>query len=234
MERRCEYGPSGGQGTPRIAERKTMARHLPVYLLVDTSGSMMGEPITAVTNGIGMLAGALRADPQAMETAKLSVITFDDEARVVEPLAGIMEFQEPTLQATGSTMMGAGWSLVVDRVKAEVSLGSEGVKSDWRPLLFIMTDGVPSDNGEFERGVNRLSEVKFGQIVACAAGPHADEKVLERITKKENIFKLANADKAGFAAFFKFVSDSVQRTSKSVNPNAETMPSPPPELTPVS
>ena len=53
-----------------------MARCLPVYLLIDTSGSMMGEPITAVTNGIGMLAGALRSDPQAMETAKLSVLSL--------------------------------------------------------------------------------------------------------------------------------------------------------------
>jgi uncharacterized protein YegL len=208
---------------------------LPVYLLIDTSGSMMGEPITAVTNGIGMLAGALRSDPQAMETAKLSVITFDDQARVVEPLTGIMDFQEPTLQARGSTMMGAGLSLVVDRVKAEVNLGTEGAKGDWRPLLFIMTDGAPSDTNEFEQGVNRLAEVKFGQIVACAAGPHANDTILERITKKENIFKLANADKSGFAAFFKFVSDSVQTRSKSVNPNADsTLPPPPPELTPLS
>ena len=210
-------------------------RRLPVYLLIDTSGSMMGEPITAVTNGIGMLVSALRADPQAMETAALSVITFDDQARVVEPLADVLEFQEPTLKATGQTMIGAGLALVVDRIKAEVNLGGENSKSDWRPLLFVMTDGVPSNDAEYERGVSRLAEVKFGQIVACAAGPLANEVKLERIALKQNIFKLANANKDGFAAFFKFVSDSVQSRSKSVNPNLDTtLPPPPPELTPVS
>ncbi len=30
-------------------------RRLPVYLLLDTSGSMYGEPIAAVKNGVEML-----------------------------------------------------------------------------------------------------------------------------------------------------------------------------------
>ena len=52
-------------------------RRLPVYVLLDTSGSMSGEPIQAVRSGIDMLLEALRSDPQALETAWLSFITFD-------------------------------------------------------------------------------------------------------------------------------------------------------------
>ena len=61
-------------------------RKLPVYLLLDTSGSMFGEPIEAVKNGVQTLVAALRQDPYALETAYLSVITFDNGARQVVPL----------------------------------------------------------------------------------------------------------------------------------------------------
>lgn len=47
-------------------------RRLPVYLVIDTSGSMTGEPIEAVKNGIQMLISTLRQDPYALETAYIS------------------------------------------------------------------------------------------------------------------------------------------------------------------
>ena len=58
-------------------------RRLPVYLLLDCSGSMSGEPIEAVRQGIATLISDLQGDPQALETAYLSVITFDSSAQQV-------------------------------------------------------------------------------------------------------------------------------------------------------
>ena len=55
-------------------------RRLPVYLLLDTSGSMHGEPIEAVKNGVQTLLTTLKQDPYALETAYVSVITFDSTA----------------------------------------------------------------------------------------------------------------------------------------------------------
>ena len=68
-------------------------RRLPVYLLLDCSGSMMGEPIEAVRQGVKALLSELKGDPQALETAYLSVITFDSSARQVIPLTELMQFQ---------------------------------------------------------------------------------------------------------------------------------------------
>ena len=56
-----------------------LTRRLPVYLLLDTSGSMRGEPIEAVNRGLKVLVSSLRQDPNALETAFLSIITFDDK-----------------------------------------------------------------------------------------------------------------------------------------------------------
>jgi len=44
-------------------------RRLPVYLLLDTSGSMSGEPIEAVKNGVQIMISSLRQNPQAIKTA---------------------------------------------------------------------------------------------------------------------------------------------------------------------
>lgn len=61
-------------------------RRLPVYLLLDTSGSMYGEPIEAVKNGVQTLISTLRSDPYALETAYISIITFNSSAQQITPL----------------------------------------------------------------------------------------------------------------------------------------------------
>ena len=60
-------------------------RRLPVYLVLDTSGSMHGEPIEAVKNGVQVMISSLRQNPQAIESAYISVITFDSVAQQIIP-----------------------------------------------------------------------------------------------------------------------------------------------------
>ncbi|GAB6009692.1 vWA domain-containing protein [Dysgonomonas reticulitermitis] len=52
-------------------------RRLPVYFLLDTSGSMNGEPIQALNNALSGMINSLRSDAQASETLWVSIITFD-------------------------------------------------------------------------------------------------------------------------------------------------------------
>ncbi len=65
-------------------------RRLPVYLLLDTSGSMAGEPIEAVRTGVDMLVSTLCQDPYALETVWLSIITFDRDTKVLLPLTPLI------------------------------------------------------------------------------------------------------------------------------------------------
>lgn len=73
-------------------------RRLPIYLLLDTSGSMMGEPIEAVKQGVKALLSELKSDPQTIETAYLSVITFDSHARQVVPLTELCSLVSQSLK----------------------------------------------------------------------------------------------------------------------------------------
>ena len=187
-------------------------RRLPVYLLLDTSGSMYGEPIEAVRNGVQVLVSTLRQDPYALETAYLSIITFDSSAKQVTPLTELSSFQEPSIDANGCTVLGEALSLLANCVDREVTKTTADVKGDWKPLVFIMTDGVPTD--DLTKGLNELKKRKFGTVVACAAGAGADTNALRQIT--ENVVSLDTADSGTIKAFFKWVSASISTGSMKV------------------
>ena len=207
-------------------------RKLPVYLLLDTSGSMLGEPIEAIKNGVQTLVAALRQDPYALETAYLSVITFDNSARQVVPLTELAMFQMPSIQALGQTCMGDALRLLAQKVDQEVQKTTAEIKGDWKPIVFIMTDGTPTD--DLSAGLSAIRSRRFGMIVACAAGANANVASLKQIT--ESVVSLDTADSSTISAFFKWVSASISTGSQKVEASGnevsglQELPPPPPEI----
>ncbi|MEO5984968.1 MAG: VWA domain-containing protein, partial [Ferruginibacter sp.] len=108
-------------------------RRLPVYLLLDTSGSMTGEPIEAVKNGVQVMISSLRQNPQAIETAFISIITFDSEAKQIVPLTDLASFQMVDIKATGTTSLGEGLKLLSTCIDNEVAKTTADQKGDWKP-----------------------------------------------------------------------------------------------------
>jgi len=207
-------------------------RRLPVYLLLDTSGSMGGEPIEAVKNGVQVLVSTLRQDPYALETAYISVIAFGSDARQLVPLTDLASFQPPVISASGLTSLGAGLRLLAECIDTEVAKSTPEQKGDWKPLVFVMTDGCPTD--DWQRGLAEFKNRKTGIVVACAAGSDADTDVLKQIT--DAVVSLDTAGSADIKAFFKWVSASISTGSQKVEGDFKDvaglneLPPPPPEV----
>jgi len=207
-------------------------RRLPVYLLLDTSGSMTGEPIEAVKNGVQMMLHSLRQNPQAIETACVSIITFDSEAKQVVPLTDLASFQMVDVKASGTTSLGAALGLLADRLSTEVTKTTLEQKGDWKPMTFLMTDGIPTD--DWQSGYSKLKSVNKGLLVGCAVGSGADDTILKQIT--ESVIRLDNADSESIGKFFQWVTDSISATSTKVEESGkevtglDQLPPPPSEL----
>ncbi len=206
-------------------------RRLPVYILLDTSGSMRGEPIHSVNVGLQSMLSALRQDPYALESVHLSIITFDVEAREYLPLTPLDEVKlsEVVVPDAGATFLGAALDLLIQCVDRDIKKSTGDAKGDWRPLLFVMTDGSPSDLHAYRAAIAQLKKRNFGSILACAAGPKAKQNILLELT--DRVVTLDTMDSAAFSGFFKWVSASVAIGSSSAGVSGNiSLPPPPPEV----
>lgn len=206
-------------------------RRLPVYFLLDTSGSMNGEPIQALNNALSGMINTLRSDAQASETLWISIITFDRVVNELCPLTELPSFQLPEIVCppSGPTNTGKALELLYEKVNKEVQKGTPTQKGDWRPLLFLFTDGKPSDLLLYSEMIPKIKSLNFGAIVGCAAGKLADNAKLKELT--ETVVHLDTADSSTLKQFFKWVSDTIEQGNKSMGTtDTVAMPPPPSEV----
>jgi len=161
-------------------------QRLPIYILADRSGSMLGAPISSVNQGINTLINDLQGDSRSNEIAHLSLLSFADDCRQDMPLTELQSFNPanlPELKAGGRTAFGAALRKAAECIRNEVHITDKKKEllGDWAPLLFVLTDGEPTD--EWRSGLQELRGLgrRYPYIVAVACGPEAKPDLLQQL-----------------------------------------------------
>lgn len=141
-----------------------------IYLLLDTSSSMIGEPMEAVKQSMKVMI----AEWQEMHIqAELSVIVYADVARKCLDSVPLEQFSLPRLLLGGLSFFEKACQLLVQCLKAE--------KQTEHIVVFLFTDGNITENDiSFFEKYTVFKNVKW---VVCGAGAEADVCIFEKITK---------------------------------------------------
>lgn len=183
-------------------------KRLPVFVLIDTSTSMRGEPIETVKNGILSLLDSLCKDPYALETVCLSIITYNAHAEQTLPLTEVYKIRLPELVAKGRSTLGEALKLLANNVDIKVHKNTPEAKGDWKPLLFLLSDDGYS--GSIAKPITEFKKRKFGVVVVCVTGIKSHINVLSKITN--NIVQISSTDTTSVESYFKWISSSISAT----------------------
>lgn len=190
----------------------TFSRRLPVYLLLDCSGSMVGEPIAAINTGLQAFVSAMNEDPQALETVWVSVIAFSSVAEQVTPLMDVVEFRPPALEPQGATALGEALEVLRECIAVEVRHTTAEQKGDWRPMAFLFTDGEPTD--QWKESAKAFRQANEATLIACGAGPEIKDATLRQLS--DTVIHLKDTHPGTLISFMQWVTQAVTETSRSL------------------
>lgn len=182
----------------------------PCILLLDVSGSMNGRPINELNAGLVTFRDELLADPLALKRVELGIVTFGP-VHVEQPFTSDANFFPPILFAQGDTPMGAAITKALDMVEERKREYRANGISYYRPWIFLITDGAPTD--EWQAAANKVfrgeEDKRFAFFSIGVQG--ADMKTLAQISVRQPL----PLQGLQFRELFSWLSSSLRSVSRS-------------------
>jgi len=195
------------------------ARALPVIILADTSGSMSVDgKIANLNEAIQDMVSTFKQESARQAEIQVGLITFGgNEAELHTPLIKATEIESiQELTAIGRTPMGNAFELATELLEDQSKITSR----DYRPVLILLSDGIPTDEwkSSLETLCNSERASKASRF-AMAIGNEANLTVLEQFNNdlEASVFKANEA--RDIHRFFRAVTMSVTARSQSQTPN---------------
>ena len=185
----------------------------PCVLLLDTSGSMQGEAINALNEGLKTFKEELNRDNLAKKRVEVAIITFNSDVNIVQDFITADQFDPPTLKAQGLTVMGSAIHKGLDMVASRKAQYSANGVAYYRPWVFLITDGAPTDSWYDAAQQVRLAEAKSRLLFFAVGVKGADMNTLKQIAVPERPPVMLDGTK--FKEMFQWLSTSMKRVSSS-------------------
>ena len=187
--------------------------HMACVLLLDTSGSMSGAPIDSLNKGIRDFISQTSLDELAQKRVDVAIIEFNDTVRLVQDFTPLPKMEPVTLTADGCTAMGQAINFAIDKVKERNHFYDDMGTPCFRPWIFMITDGVPTDDitAAAERIKIEENKGEYGKIKFWACGvPGADVEFLKNLSRR-----VIMLDEKKFDGIFDWMSKSMVTISVS-------------------
>lgn len=191
---------------------KNPAPRCPLVLVLDTSGSMAGEPIRELNAGLEALKTDLMSDPLAPTRVEIAIVTFGlNDVQLVQDFVTVSEWVPPRLEAGGLTPMGGALGLALDALFARKATYKANGHQYYRPWVFMLTDGNPTDDIQNAGSRIRQEEASGGAAFFAVLVQGADEVAVRGLSSRPPIRLRGLA----FRELFQWLSASQRRVSAS-------------------
>ena len=193
----------------------------PCVLLLDVSGSMSGAAISELNAGLATFRDELAADSLAMQRVEVAIVTFGP-TKVELPFTSAGVFYPPTLTAHGDTPMGAAINEALNLLRERKAEYRANGIAFYRPWVFLITDGAPTDAWQSAAAAVREGEVSKSFAFFAIGVKGANIEILSQISVRSPL----SLQELKFRELFSWLSNSLRSVSRST-PGTEVTLAPP-------
>jgi uncharacterized protein YegL len=185
----------------------------PVVLILDTSSSMRGDPIAELNEAVQLFKREVGSDAQASLRVEVAIVTFGGGVQYPQDFISVCDFKPVSFVAIGNTPMGAAIEMAVEKIAERKAIYKKHGIYYYRPWLWLITDGDPSDNWHAAARKVRSGEDSKNFLFFAVGVRRANMEILKDISPQSRPpMKLQGLK---FKEMFLWLSASMKRASAS-------------------